>query len=374
MSLLSFKSIQKSLHFLLSEAKSFLSFLKIYTYDKFRRSSGIFESNKNAVVKGILIKRGKKNRFFLHVSIMAILTVGVLISPFISETQLFSKDKSLLSFAQAPEDSLTLSQDNVFSTQSTVGIRDKTITYTVQPGDTVSTIAHKFGISTDTIKWQNDLTSDDISVGDTLEILPVTGISHKVASGDTIYTIAKKYGINAQGIVDFPFNDFANPQTFSLVTGQMIVVPNGVKPEEQAKPQYVQRTFVASGPVTVTGAGFTWPVHGTLNQGFYWYHTGIDLGASVGTPIVAAQSGRVAAAYSDGWNGGYGIHVIIAGDNGYSTLYAHMNGINVSAGDSVVAGKTVVGWLGLTGRTTGPHLHFEIRSSGGNVNPLNFLQ
>lgn len=373
MSFLSFKIIQKSISFLMSEAKSFFFFLKIYTQDKFRRYSNLFESNKNAVVKGILIKRGKRNRFFLHVSIMAILTVGVVISPFISETQLFGNEKSVLSAVAATQDSLTLSQENVFQTQNTQA-RDKIISYTVQKGDTLSTIAQKFGISTDTIKWQNSLISDDITVGDTLEILPATGIAHKVAAGDTVYSIAKKYGINAQGIVDFPFNDFANPQTFSLVTGQIIIVPNGVKPEEQAKPQYIQRTFIASGPVSITDAGFTWPIHGTLNQYFYWYHPGIDLGAPLGTPIVAAQNGRIAAAYSGGWNGGYGIHVIISGDNGYSTLYSHMSALNVSVGDTVVAGKTIIGWVGLTGRTTGAHLHFEIRGGGGNVNPLSFLQ
>lgn len=373
-SFLSLKQTKKNAVFLVREMRAFATFFKIYISDKLIFLSSSFENRKNAVVKGILIKRGKKNRFFLHVSIMAILTIGVLISPFISDTQLFGQDKNLQSFAQnTTSSSLTLTQDNVFQTQNS-NVRDKTVSYTVQKGDTVSTIAKKFGVSTDTIKWENNLTSDDIVIGDSLKILPVTGISHKVESGDTVYTIAKKYGVDAQAIVDFPFNDFANPQTFSLVTGQIVVVPNGVKPEEQVKPQYVRETFIATGPVSVTDAGFTWPIRGTLNQGFYWYHPGVDLGAPVGTPIVAAQNGVVAAAYSGGWNGGYGIHVVISGDNGYGTLYAHMMALGVSAGERVTAGKTVVGWVGLTGRTTGPHLHFEIHSSGGNLNPLSFLQ
>ncbi len=371
----SVKQLKKGFKFLFKESESFVKFFQIYIQDKLIFASGAFETRKNAVVKGVLIKRGKRNRFFLHLSIMVILTIGVLISPFISDSQLFGSNKDLLSFAQEQSPaSLTLTQDNVFQTQSTVGLRDKIITYTVQKGDTISTIAKKFGISEDTIKWQNDLASDDISIGESLEILPVTGIAHKVSSGDTVYTIAKKYGVDAQAVVDFPFNDFANPQTFSLVTGQIVIVPDGVKPEEQVRPQYVKQTYIASGPVTVTGAGFTWPIHGTLNQSFSWYHPGVDLGAPVGTPILAAQSGTVAQAFSGGWNGGYGIHVVISGDNGYGTLYAHMMSLNVSAGDRVVAGKTVVGWVGLTGRTTGPHLHFEIHSSGGNLNPLGFLQ
>lgn len=373
-SFFSIKQLKKSFGFLLSELRSFSAFFKIYIQDKLIFASGAFETRKNAVVKGVLIKRGKRNRFFLHLSIMLILTVGVLISPFISDSQLFGKNKDLLSFAQEQTpSSLSLTQDSVFQTQSTVGLRDKIIPYTVQKGDTISTIAKKFGVTEDTIKWQNNLTSDDLSIGESLDILPVTGIAHKVAAGDTVYTIAKKYGVDAQAVVDFPFNDFANPQTFSLVTGQIVIVPDGVKPEEQVKPQYVRQTYIATGPVTVTGAGFTWPIHGTINQSYSWYHPGVDLGAPVGTPIIAAQNGTVAQAFSGGWNGGYGIHVIISGDNGYGTLYAHMMALNVSAGDTVVAGKTVVGWVGMTGRTTGPHLHFEIRSSGGNLNPLGFL-
>lgn len=375
LSFLSSKQIKKNSSFLMSELKSFMRFFKIYTQDKLIFASNAFETRKNAMVKGVLIKRGKRNRFFLHLSIMVILTAGVLISPFISESQLFGKNKDLLSFAQEQTpSSLTLTQDNVFQTQSTVGMRDKIIIYTVQKGDTISTIARKFGISEDTIKWQNNLTSDDLSIGENLDILPVTGMAHKVASGDTVYSIAKKYGVDAQAVVDFPFNDFANPQTFSLVTGQIVIVPDGVKPEERVKPQYIRQTYIATGPVTITGSGFTWPLQGSLNQGFSWYHQAVDLGAALGTPIIAAHNGVVGQAYGGGWNYGYGVHVVISGDNGYSTLYAHMTSLNVSAGDRVSAGKTVIGWVGLTGRTTGPHLHFEIRSSGGNLNPLGFLQ
>jgi murein DD-endopeptidase MepM/ murein hydrolase activator NlpD len=199
-------------------------------------------------------------------------------------------------------------------------------------------------------------------------------MAHKVERGDTVYTIAKKYSANAQAIVDYPFNDFANPQTFSLVEGQIIIVPDGVKPEEAPKYASIRREFVVTGPAVVTGEGFTWPIHGTFNQGYSWYHPGIDIGAPVGGAIVAAHSGTVAEVYPSGWNWGYGTHVIVQGDNGYRTLYAHMSGINVSPGQRVVAGSTVVGWVGMTGRTTGPHLHFEIRSPGGNVNPLSFLQ
>lgn len=371
----SFKRVSKFVKISVYEWREFSIFFQRYIREKTVFTSYFFEDKKNLFVKNILIKRGKGNRLFLHVTIMVVLTVGIVISPLISETQLFVNESNQITFAGSPEDSLTLAQENVFATQSTSSIRDEIITYTVQKGDTVSSIAKKFAVSEDTIKWQNNLKSDTITIGDTLEILPVTGVSHKVSSGESIYSIAKKYGVNAQAIADFPFNDFANPQTFSLVTGQIVIVPDGVIPEAKAQPQYIQRkAFIATGPVTVTDAGFTWPVPGTLNQGYSWYHRAIDIGAGLGTPVVAAHSGRVAEVYTGGYNGGYGIHVIIAGDNGYSTLYAHMSGVNVSPGDRVSAGGTVVGWIGLTGRTTGPHLHFEIRSSGGLLNPLSFLR
>lgn len=362
-----------AVNFLKTELGCFYSFLRIYFKDKILIFSNTFEGNKNRIVKSILIKRGKRNRMFLHVSAMTILTLGVVISPFISDSNLLGQEKNAAIFAQgiATGESL-LSPDDVFQTEASEKPRDKVISYTVQKGDTISTIAKKFGISADTIKWANNLKNDSITVGDTLDILPVTGIAHKVERGDTVYSLAKKYTSNAQAIVDFPFNDFANPQTFSLVEGQILIVPEGVRPEE--KPRYVRQTFIAQGPVVVTGAGFTWPVRGTLNQYFSWYHKALDLGASSGTPVVAAQSGRISEAHSGGWNWGYGTNVVISGDNGYSTLYAHLSGINVSSGDSVVAGKTVIGWVGSTGRSTGPHLHFEIRSGGGFFNPLSFLQ
>ena len=359
--------------FLKKEFASFLIFLSTYLKDKIMFFSTKFEKNKNVVVKSVLIKRGKRNRFFLHVSAMAVLSIGVLISPFITESSPFTHQENLLTFAQElSEENQSLAPNDVFETQLSDKPRAEIIEYTVQKGDTVSGIAKRFGISDDTIRWENGLRGDNITVGDTLKILPVTGIAHKVSSGDTIYTIAKKYDSNAQAIVDFPFNDFADPQTFSLVTGQTVIVPDGVKPEVQ--PTYIRRQpFIATGPTVVSGAGFTWPVRGSLNQYFAWYHRAIDIGAPVGTPIVSAQSGVVSQVYVGGWNGGYGTHVIISGDNGYSTLYAHMSGVNVSPGQKVSAGSSLVGWVGLTGRTTGAHLHFEIRGSGGLYNPLSFL-
>lgn len=367
------KPIIEAVSYTKSEFASFMLFLSSYTKEKVMFFSNIFEKNKNTVVKSILIKRGKRNRFFLHVSAMAVLSLGVLISPLITEQNPFSENEDLLSFAQdISSEQQNLAPQDVFQTQLSEKPRAEIITYTVQKGDTLSGIAKKFNVSEDTLRWRNGLRNDSITVGDTLEVLPVTGVAHKVTSGDTIYSIAKKYSTNPQGIVDFPFNDFADPQTFSLVIGQTVVVPEGVQP--QAQPTYVaRRSYTPTGPVVISGAGFTWPLRGAMNQYFSWYHKAVDIGAPVGTPVVAAHSGTVSYAIAGGWNYGYGTHVIITGSNGYQTLYAHMSGLNVSSGQFVSAGSTVVGWVGMTGRTTGPHLHFEVRSGGGLLNPLSFL-
>jgi murein DD-endopeptidase MepM/ murein hydrolase activator NlpD len=264
--------------------------------------------------------------------------------------------------------------ENVFQTNISQKPRDKTLNYSVQKGDTISTIAQKFGISEDTIRWANDLSDDSLNVGDTLLILPVTGIAYKVQSGDTVYSIAKKFNTDPQKIVDFPFNDFANPETFSLVNGQMLVVPDGIKPSEQ--PFIKQQVYIAQGPssTSFSSSGFTWPVHGIITQFASWYHMALDIAAPYGTPIVAAKSGTVASVSTGSWDYGYGNNVIIDHGDGYKSLYAHMESVNVSPGQQVVGGSTVIGWIGLTGRTTGPHVHFEIRQNDTTVNPLPFLQ
>lgn len=336
-----------------------------------------FEKNKNKIVRFFLMKRGRYNRPFLHLTTMGVLGVGVLIAPYLADTYpiFVSQASTDFSLAENNKQSITVGE-NVFETQFSDKPRDEIITYTVQRGDTISTVAQKFNVSTDTIKWQNDLSSDSITVGDTLEILPVTGIAHKVTGGDTVYTIAKKYDTEAQKIVDFPFNEFANPETFSLVEGQIVVVPDGVQP--QAQPVYQQRQaqqrYIASGPVTTSASGFSWPLRGGISQFASWYHMALDITSPVGTPIVAAHNGRVSYINIGTWDGGYGTNIRIDGPDGSQTLYAHMSSVNVGAGQNVVGGQTIVGWVGMTGRTTGPHLHFEIRRGGALVNPMSYLQ
>jgi murein DD-endopeptidase MepM/ murein hydrolase activator NlpD len=360
---------------LIAAFPDFLRVFSAYLKGKLIISSFAFEKNKNILVKFFMIKRGRYSRPFLHFATMGVLTIGVIAAPFLASTYpVFSQNSSTSAKIQSPTNSSIAVGQDVFGTQISQKPRDKTISYTVQKGDTVSTIAQKFGISADTIRWANDLSDDNISVGDSLQVLPVTGISYKVQSGDTVYTIAKKFASDAQKIVDFPFNDFANPETFSLVSGQMLIIPDGIQPS--AQPFIQPQIFIAQGPssTSFSSSGFTWPVHGLITQFASWYHMALDLAAPYGTPIVAAKSGTVAQATTGGYNAGYGNYVELDNGDGYKSLYAHMEAVNVSPGQQVVGGSTVIGWIGMTGHTTGPHVHFEIRSNGVTVNPLPYLQ
>lgn len=352
----------------------FISFFYAYLKSKTIGFSLLFEANKNILVRFFIMKRGRYSRPFLHFATMGVLTIGVILAPFLASTYpIFSQNSTTAAkIASSAQAQSIFVGENLFQTDISQKPRDKIIEYTVQKGDTISTIAEKFGISTQTIKWQNNLINDNLSVGDSLEILPVTGVAYKVQSGDTVYTIAKKFDTVPQKIVDFPFNDFANPETFSLVSGQILIVPDGVKPSEQ--PFIKRQIYIAQGPTSVSSAGFTWPISGGISQFASWYHMALDITNPTGTPIVAAQGGTVTKISTGTWDGGYGNNIIIDGGGGYQTLYAHMSGVNVGIGQQVVAGKTVIGYVGNTGRSTGPHLHFEIRRNGVLVNPLPYLQ
>ena len=253
--------------------------------------------------------------------------------------------------------------------------KGETTEYRVQQGDTVSSISQKFGVNMDTIIWENNLKSvDAIKVNQILKILPVSGVKHTVKRGETIYSIAKDFQVDAQNIIDYPFNTFANDETFALAAGQELIIPDGIKPKEVVidTTRYATRT-VAPIPGVVGEGNFMWPTSGYISQKYYWYHQAVDIANKSNPDIVASQGGTVTTA---GWNaGGYGNYVIIDHGNGYRTLYAHMlnNSMVVKAGQRVTQGQKL-GLMGSTGRSTGTHLHFEVIGPGGKLNPLTVLK
>lgn len=352
----------------------FFSFL--YTYIRFHtlETVSFFESTKNTLVRFFMMKRGRYTRPFLHFATISVLGIGIMIAPFLTDTfPLFASTNAGLTKTPSPtsqEQSIAVDA-NVFQTQISSNLRSKIIDYTVERGDTLSSVAQKFGISQDTIRWENSMTDDSLTVGDTIKILPVTGVAYKVQSGDTVYTIAKKFATDAQKVVDFPFNDFANPETFSLVVGQILIVPDGIQPSSQGTytaPVYAQVPDY-NGP---TSGGFIWPIRGIITQYFTVYHTGLDIAGPAGTPIYAAKAGVVKEA-SCGWNWGYGCHVLLDNGESFSTMYAHMvQQPSVDVGETINQGQ-LLGFRGSTGRSTGNHTHFEIRISGHVVNPLPYL-
>lgn len=247
-----------------------------------------------------------------------------------------------------------IEQVKTYSTQISV--------YTVHPGDTLSGIAQMFDVSVNTIMWANDLKNGTIREGQTLVILPVTGLRYTVQKGDTVVSIAKKYKGDAQEIAQY--NDLEAGATLSA--GMSIIIPDG----EVSVPTPTRSTATAplrgaSGP-SLSGY-YAWPVDGgVVTQGLHGYN-GVDIGAPSGTAILAAAAGTVIIANGGGgWNGGYGNYVVIQHDNGTQTLYSHASSIKVQSGQRVAQGTTIA-TVGRTGKATGFHLHFEVR---GATNPF----
>ncbi|OGG44074.1 hypothetical protein A2841_02075 [Candidatus Kaiserbacteria bacterium RIFCSPHIGHO2_01_FULL_48_10] len=241
---------------------------------------------------------------------------------------------------------------------------DQISLYVVRDGDSLSQISKMFGVSVNTIMWGNDIKrATDIHPGDTLLILPVTGVKYTVAKGDTLAKIAKRFKGDAEDISRF--NNLSDP----LAVGTELIIPNG---EIAAAPAVSSGATAPSRPLPPAGTPqqvgyYLRPVlTGIHTQGIHGYN-GIDIGAAPGTPILASAEGDVIVAKNSGWNGGYANYAVIKHDNGSQTLYAHATKIIVSVGQHVVQGQ-VIGYVGATGNATGPHLHFEIRN--GIRNPF----
>lgn len=233
---------------------------------------------------------------------------------------------------------------------------DQISIYVVREGDTLSQIADLFGVTTNTIVWGNDLSRGNvIQPGQTLAILPVSGITHTVKKGDTLASIVKKYEGDMGEVLEF--NGLS--EGAALAVGDSVVVPYGVAPQTSS----VSTRAIASGGggPRIDGYFLRPVVGGVRSQGLHGYN-GIDIAAGVGTNVLASASGEVILSRTFGWNGGYGQYIVVRHSNGTQTLYAHLSQNYVFAGQQVVQGQ-VIGAVGNTGRSTGPHLHFEVRGA-----------
>mgnify|MGYP000850313058 CR=1 FL=1 len=253
--------------------------------------------------------------------------------------------------------------DDLDASMVEIPTRETITTYIVESGDTLSSIAEQFGVSTNTIRWANEIPpKSTIRVGQQLVILPITGVRHTVVKGDTISTIAKKYQADIDEVASY--NNIEKNE--GLKIGTIIIIPNGEI--KVTSPVKNTNTSSKSTPNTKTSESskpssnnyFIRPIKGIKTQGFHGPYNAIDIGAPVGTTIVAAADGTVITAKPSGWNGGYGGLTIIQHANGSQSLYAHQSSINVSVGQKVSQGQKI-GESGNTGRSTGPHLHLEFR-------------
>jgi LysM repeat protein len=232
--------------------------------------------------------------------------------------------------------------------------------YVVRQGDSLSQIAEMFDVSVNTIVWANNI-KGPIREGDELVILPISGVSHTVAKGDTIRSVATKYKADVDEILSY--NNLKSNEV--LAVGSVLIIPDGeVKSTPRSSTSGTSSLRNAGGPTYKDY--YRRPIDGgARSQGLHGYN-GIDLAAPIGTPIYASADGVVIIARSTGYNGGYGSYIVISHANGTQTLYAHMSKVAVSQGDIVVKGETI-GNVGNSGKSTGPHVHFEIR---GATNPF----
>lgn len=238
---------------------------------------------------------------------------------------------------------------------------DQISIYTVRSGDTLSLIAKMFDVSEGTIRAANDIKKgQSVAVGRELLILPISGIKYTVKKGDTVDSIAKKYGGDADEIK--LYND--NIVDEKIVVGSEIIIPNGeiIEPEVKPTPKSSNVTATpkkAKSVSVVSTDGYIRPVTGIISQWSHDRYKAIDIAAPTGTSVYASRGGTVIAA-KNGYNGGYGNMIIIDHGNGVQTLYAHLSKLSVSYGQNVEQGENI-GAVGSTGRSTGPHLHFEAR-------------
>jgi len=249
------------------------------------------------------------------------------------------------------------------STEEEVVINYTINVYEVKDGDTLDSISKIFNVSKNNIIYANDLKGKTIKTGDTILIYPINGIQYVVKSYSTINDIAKKYKIDANDIATYnaisPDKKLAKGETIFIpdIEGEISEIVNPKASTVKIKPKYSNNVLAGYFMKPVAGCVKTQSIHG---------HNGIDLGCKVGTQLLAAANGKVIKASYSGYNGGYGKVIFISHPNGTQTVYGHLSRIDVNVGDNVLRGQ-VIGATGNSGRSTGPHLHFEVR---GTANPF----
>jgi len=237
--------------------------------------------------------------------------------------------------------------------------RTQIFTYVVQSGDTLWSIAAQFDLDVETLRWSNPelvRNPDLLSVDQEVLILPVRGAYVTVQAGDTLERLAARWGVAPEDISNYPLNNLRPGE--APTPGAELVIPHG------------QRDVSLAPPDPAPGYAYAWPIRGYVTQPYSARHRAVDLGAPYGAKVYASRAGVcVSAAWSQV---GYGYLVILKHDDGSRTYYGHLKGAWVTPGQRVARGE-LVGEVGSTGNSTGPHVHFEIRIGGVPQNPLDYL-
>lgn len=259
------------------------------------------------------------------------------------------------------------------------GQRHEIIYHEVEPGEVLGGISESYGIRLETLLNANNLTARSIlKPGQRLAILPTDGVVHTVKKGDTVTKIALMYKANTEDIITF--NELSEDGK-DIAIGDTLIVPGGRRVVAAAPPRSTGSTgntgAIGSRPSNVAPAAasgaYIWPTSVRRVTQYYGpLHTGMDIAGPVGTPLYASRGGKVLRSQC-GWNGGYGCHVIIDHGGGITTLYGHASQLFVKAGETVTQGE-VIAFMGSTGHSTGPHIHFEVRVSGRRTNPLQYIK
>ncbi len=274
-----------------------------------------------------------------------------------------------------------LLRPTLISGQASTGKRLVEVSYVIEQGDSLSSIAYEFGVSVNSIMWNNNLSLRSIlKPGATLLIPPADGVMHVVKKGDTIAKIAKQYGAKAEEIL--AFNNL-KPDGSDMKIGEKLMVPNG-RQQQAAVATVVRRTTQTTGRVVVPPSsqstpslsGFVWPTSARVITQYYGLrHHALDIAGPWQSAIYATKSGVVVTSQC-GWNSGYGCYIIIDHGDGVKSLYGHNSKLLVSVGDLVDGGQTIA-LMGNTGKVrgvTGIHSHFEIIVNGARVNPLRYVK
>ncbi|NMC45911.1 MAG: peptidoglycan DD-metalloendopeptidase family protein [Chloroflexi bacterium] len=292
----------------------------------------------------------------------------------------------------APVEGISRSSDISTDVHETASSRYDVVKYEVVAGDTLIGIADKFGLEPETILWCNyDVLLDNpaaIYPGQVLDIYPADGTTYRWQEGDGLNGVATGLHVTPADIIEWPGNnlsyetigDYAYP---NIAVGTLIFAPGGSRSYYDWSAALFNRDdpatsrilgpghceAVYSGPIG--SEAFVWPTSETFISGYEFSpevnHWGIDIGGDLGNPIYAADAGVVVYA---GWNDwGYGNVIVLDHGNGWQTLYAHLSEVYVNCGDYVNFGGQLIGAMGSTGNSSGPHLHYEMSYNGSRVNP-----